>query len=222
MPRSGMRAPWPAKMTGASVSVSTRVAADAGRGRRRRTAIGAAVARSSGAGALAGARSTSAHRLEPGAVLARRLEAAGADLRDDIVDRPGLALGARRAALKSSLASTLDMAQQIGRRDRRRGRLGGEWRRRGEAKGAAARSRGLNMALLKERRRDVASDSACLARAPWRSARAACSTCIASIIRPSWRSAPPVAASIRRAGGVELGLASGRTGGWRSRSGWDG
>ena len=69
-------------------------------------------------------------------------------------------------------------------------------------KGAAMRSSGVNMALLKERRQGwqairrgarSAPSSRALAISAW-----ACWTCIASIIRPSWRSAPPVAASTSR------------------------
>ena len=88
---------------------------------------------------------------------------------DDIVGRQPLARGARRAALKVVAGQHLDVAQHVGGRDRRR--LGGE-RGGGEAgAGAAARSNGLNMALLKERGPGEASNSADQpASAPWRSA----------------------------------------------------
>ena len=141
------------------------------------------------------------------------------ELLGDIGDGQPLALGAGRAALEFVAGEPLDMAHHLGRRDRRVG-LGRERRRRRKRAGAdaAPRSSGLNMALLKERRFGLASDSR-LSAAPWRSGARA------------WLDVqrldhPPFVAlgAAGRRGDQPLAPPrapprSGRRGGWRSRSG---
>ena len=137
MPRSGMRAPWPAKMTGASAIVS-----------EDRVPWRADIAGLEGDGgavrgpadlAAADAALDEADRLEPGAALARRLEAARAELLGDIVCGQPLAFAARRAALELVAGQHLDVAHHVGGGDRR-GLLGGERKRR--QGGEQARRRG--------------------------------------------------------------------------------
>ena len=81
-------------------------------------------------------------RLEPGAALAGRLEAARTKLLDDIVGGQPLARAGRRAALELVAGKDLDVPQHVGGRDGR-GLLGGErdWKKEGsgrEQRGATA------------------------------------------------------------------------------------
>ena len=61
------------------------------------------------------------NRLEPAAIVARRLQPALAELVDDIGGRPGLAGRAWRAAFEGVAGEDLDMAAHVRRRDRRVG-----------------------------------------------------------------------------------------------------
>ena len=177
MPRSGMRAPWPAKITGASAMRLAGVAARQQDIVRRRTATGRplrgpARLRSPG-GAL-----DQPHRLEPGAVLARRLEAARARTARRYSRWSGARprCRARGPGIRRWRARSIWRSMSAGVTGAVGPGCGGE---RDEARRSeAARRRGArrwNMALLKERRRELASDSgAASRRAPWRAAPGAC------------------------------------------------